>query len=109
MTPELQIAERLDVRGALRIGIAQLRSANVSAPTLAAELLLLHALSKERAWLYAHPEEQLSAAQQETFLSLLARRAAGEPVQHLTGHQEFWSLEFEVNSDVLIRARKPNT
>ncbi len=92
----------MDVRGALQHGIAQLRSANVSAYTLAAELLLLHAVAQERAWLYAHPEEPLSAAQQEAFLSLIARRAAGEPVQHLTGHQEFWGLEFEVNADVLI-------
>ena len=102
MTPELKIAERLDIRAALQHGIAHLRAASVFSHTLAAELLLLHALSKERAWLYAHPEEQLSSAQQEMFLSLLARRAAGEPVQHLTGHQEFWGLEFEVNPDVLI-------
>jgi release factor glutamine methyltransferase len=95
-------AERMDVRGALQRGIAQLRSANVSAYTLAAELLLLHAVAKERAWLYAHPEEHLSAEQQRNFLALLRRRAAGEPVQHLTGHQEFWGREFEVNSDVLI-------
>jgi release factor glutamine methyltransferase len=94
--------ERMDVRGALQYGIAQLRSANVSAYTLAAELLLLHVVAKERAWLYAHPEERLSAKQQHNFLALLARRAAGEPVQHLTGHQEFWGLEFEVNRDVLI-------
>ena len=93
--------ERMDVRGALQYGIAQLRSANVSAYTLAAELLLLHVVAKERAWLYAHPEERLSAEQQHNFLALLARRAAGEPVQHLTGHQEFWGLEFEVNRDVL--------
>jgi release factor glutamine methyltransferase len=92
----------MEIRKALQHGIAELRSANVSAYTLAAELLLLQALSRERAWLYAHPEEQLSATQQETFLALLGRRAAGEPVQHLTGHQEFWGLEFEVNPDVLI-------
>src|SRR5271166_1802415 len=92
----------MQIRTALREGIAQLRAANVSSFTLAAELLLLHAVAKERAWLYSHPEEQLSPAQQRNFLSLVARRAAGEPVQHLTGHQEFWGLDFEVNSDVLI-------
>jgi release factor glutamine methyltransferase len=94
--------ERIDVRGALQYGIAQLRSANVSAYTLAAELLLLHVVAKERDWLYAHPEARLSAEQQRNFLALLARRAAGEPVQHLTGDQEFWGREFEVNCDVLI-------
>jgi release factor glutamine methyltransferase len=92
----------MEIRIALQTGIAQLRSANVSAYTLAAELLLLHAIAKERAWLYAHPEEHLSSAQEQNFLQLIVRRAAGEPVQHLTGHQEFWGLEFEVNRDVLI-------
>src|SRR5450755_2874082 len=92
----------MEIRTALQTGIAQLRSANVSAYTLAAELLLLHAIAKERAWLYAHPEEHLSPAQENSFLELIARRAAGEPVQHLTGHQEFWGLEFEVSRDVLI-------
>ncbi len=102
MTHESQIVAQMDVRAALQRAIAELRAANVSAYTLAAELLLLHAVAKERAWLYSHPEEHLSADQQRNFLSLLARRAAGEPVQHLTGHQEFWGLQFEVNSDVLI-------
>jgi release factor glutamine methyltransferase len=92
----------MDLRTALQKGIAQLRTANVSAYTLAAELLLLHAIAKERAWLYAHAEEQLSPTQEQHFLEMLARRATGEPVQHLTGHQEFWGLDFEVNSDVLI-------
>jgi len=92
----------MDVRAALQRGIAELRDANISAYTLAAELLLLHALGKERAWIYSHPEEKLSAGQRQTFLSLVARRATGEPVQYLTGHQEFWGLEFAVNPDVLI-------
>ena len=92
----------MEIRNALQIGIARLRSANISAFTLAAELLLLHALSKNRSWIYSHPEEQLTAEQERTFLQLLERRATGEPVQHLTGHQEFWGLEFEVNPDVLI-------
>jgi len=92
----------MQIRDALKTGIAQLRAANVHAYTLAAELLLLHAIGKERAWLYAHPEAPLSTEQQDQFLSLLARRVAGEPVQHLTGHQEFWGLNFEVSANVLI-------
>jgi release factor glutamine methyltransferase len=92
----------MDVRAALQHGIARLRAANSSAYTLAAELLLLHAVARERAWIYAHPEERLSPDQQQLFLSLIARRAAGEPVQHLTGRQEFWGLDFEVGPEVLI-------
>jgi release factor glutamine methyltransferase len=93
---------QVDVRTALKQGLAQLREAQVSSFTLAVELLLLHVLGRDRTWLYAHPEEQLSPADAERFFALIARRANGEPTQHLTGKQEFWGLDFEVNPDVLI-------
>src|SRR5258708_15775121 len=91
-----------DVRTALKQGLAQLREAHVPSFTLAAELLLLHVLSRDRTWLYAHPEEQVSPADGERFFALVARRANGEPTQHLPGKQEFLGLEFEVTPDVLI-------
>lgn len=90
------------VRALLKHGIAQLREARVPSETLAAELLLIHALERDRTWLYAHPEAELTEAQAQAFQSSLNRRAAGVPTQHLTGKQEFWGLEFEVNPDVLI-------
>jgi release factor glutamine methyltransferase len=92
----------MDIRTALRTGISRLREAGVPSYTLAAELLLLHELRRDRAWLYAHPEELIGDDKLEAYLSLITRRADGEPTQHLTGKQEFWSLEFEVSSDVLI-------
>jgi release factor glutamine methyltransferase len=92
----------MDVRTAFKKGIAQLREADVPSFTLAAELLLLHVLSRNRTWLYAHPEEIITNAEAQRFFDLIARRAAGEPTQHLTGKQEFWGLEFEVTPDVLI-------
>ena len=92
----------IDVRAALKQGLAQLREAHVPSFTLATELLLLHVLGRDRTWLYAHPEEHLSPADAERFFALIARRANGEPTQHLTGKQEFWGLEFEVTPDVLI-------
>jgi len=92
----------IDVRTALKQGLAQLREAHVPSFTLAAELLLLHVLGRDRTWLYAHPEEQLSSADADRYFALIARRANGEPTQHLTGKQEFWGLEFDVTPDVLI-------
>src|SRR6266852_519464 len=92
----------MDVRTTLKNGIAKLRESDVPSFTLAAELLLLHALGRDRTWLYAHPEEQVSSADADRFFALIARRANGEPTQHLTGKQEFWGLEFEVSPDVLI-------
>src|SRR6266849_8623029 len=92
----------MDVRTTLKNGIAKLRESDVPSFTLAAELLLLHALGRDRTWLYAHPEEQVLSADADRFFALIARRATGEPTQHLTGKQEFWGLEFEVTPDVLI-------
>src|SRR5271169_2037926 len=94
--------EHLDVRTALKRGIGELRDANVPSYTLAAELLLLHVLGRDRAWLYAHPEEVIPGLDTHRFLSLILRRAEGEPTQYITGKQEFWGLEFEVTPDVLI-------
>jgi release factor glutamine methyltransferase len=92
----------MDIRAALKEGMAQLRAAQIPSHTLAAELLLMHALERDRAWMYGHPEESLDPAAAEKFRALIARRAAGEPVQYLTGKQEFWGLEFEVTPAVLI-------
>ena len=92
----------MDIRNALKQGIARVRAAHVASDTLAAELLLLHVLQRDRTWLYAHPEEPLTEEEAQRFSQLIERRAAGEPVQHLTGKQEFWGLEFEVTPDVLI-------
>jgi len=95
---ELQI----DVRAALKQGLAQLREAHVPSYTLAAELLLLHVLGRDRTWIYSHPEGKISSADADRYFALIARRKTGEPTQHLTGKQEFWGLEFEVSPDVLI-------
>jgi release factor glutamine methyltransferase len=92
----------MDVRTALKLGLAQLRAANISSYTLAAELLLLHATGRTRTSLYSHPEDQLSESESQNYFSMIERRAAGVPTQHLTGKQEFWGLEFEVTPEVLI-------
>src|SRR6202521_836360 len=98
----MQAATQMDIRTVLKEGIAQLSAAHVPSHTLAAELLLMHALDCDRTWLYSHPEEIVAPATAERFFALVARRAAGEPTQYLTGKQEFWGLEFEVTPDVLI-------
>jgi len=90
------------VRSLLKQGIEQLRATDVPSYTLAAELLLLYVTSQNRTWLYSHPEEVLPESVAENYFALLTRRGAGVPTQHLTGKQEFWGLEFEVNPDVLI-------
>ena len=96
------VPQQIDIRTALKEGMSRLRAANTPSHALATELLLMHALGHDRAWMYAHVEEPLAAADSEKFFALIARRAAGEPTQYLTGKQEFWGLEFAVTPAVLI-------
>src|SRR5271156_5211142 len=95
-------AQAIDIRRALKEGMATLRASQVSSHTLAAELLLMHVLGRDRTWLYTNPEALLQTADAEKYFALIARRAAGEPTQYLTGKQEFWGLEFKVTPAVLI-------
>src|SRR6202140_5169444 len=61
----------MDIRGALRTGISRLREKQGASYTLAAELLLLHVLGRDRAWLYANPEEPKNTKGVEKFLFLI--------------------------------------
>jgi release factor glutamine methyltransferase len=67
-----------------------------------AETLLAHILTRDRAWLLAHSDDPLSTENLETLRALTARRAAHEPLQHLTGQQEFYGLTLRVTPDTLI-------
>ncbi len=69
---------------------------------LDAEVLLCECLHKSRAYLYAWPEQELSEQQQCHFDALLLRRIAGEPIAHILGRREFWSLDLAVNNMTLI-------
>jgi release factor glutamine methyltransferase len=71
-------------------------------PRRDAEVLLAHVLGWDQAALLTHPERPLSPAAVDRFESLLRRRLASEPIQHLTGAQEFFGLLLEVSPDVLI-------
>lgn len=67
-----------------------------------AESLLCSILKCDRSKLYAYPEQALSDEELESFNALLALRAEGRPVAHLTGQKEFWSLNLQVSHDTLI-------
>ncbi len=90
------------LRATLRQGLQTLLAHQVPSAHLAAELLLMHVLGRDRAYLYTHPEEELPPPDLERYARLIAERATGKPSQYITGHQEFWGLEFEVTPDVLI-------
>lgn len=90
----------LTIAQALKQATEQL-AAHASA-RLDAEVLLMHALNKPRSYLHAWPEQALSSAALTRFETLVLRRVAGEPVAHLTGQREFWSLMLKVTADTLI-------
>lgn len=69
---------------------------------LDAELLLCHVLGKPRSYLFAWSDAEVEAPATTTYTQLLERRRAGEPVAHLLGEREFWSLTLKVTPDTLI-------
>jgi len=87
---------------ALTDAIHRLTSARVGSPRMNAEVLLMFVLGVERAYLYAHPEYELTAEENARYHQVLSERARGVPSQYITGHQEFWGLDFIVSPAVLI-------
>ncbi|MGU5545871.1 peptide chain release factor N(5)-glutamine methyltransferase [Aeromonas veronii] len=71
-------------------------------PRADADVLLCHLLDCRRSYLMTWPERELDAAQQATLQGWLARRLNGEPIAHLVGEREFWSLSLKVSPATLI-------
>jgi len=83
-------------------GTRLLEEAAVDSPRLTAEVLLCYAMRVERAWLYAHPERELSEVEWLHYGRYLHERLQGKPTQYITGRQEFYGREFRVTPDALI-------
>ncbi len=92
----------MDLRTALQQGQKLLEDAQISAPRLTAEVLLAHAIGCDRAWLYAHSNEELREVWWIHFGRYLHERLEGKPTQYITGRQEFYGRDFRVTKDVLI-------
>ncbi|MEK7834436.1 MAG: peptide chain release factor N(5)-glutamine methyltransferase, partial [Acidobacteriota bacterium] len=86
----------------LKLASRQLRDALVPNDLLDAQTLLAEALGKDRTYLIVNFNEQLGDELLAKYQTLIERRASGEPLQYITGHQQFFGLEFEVTPDVLI-------
>jgi len=62
----------------------------------------MHVLGCDRGYLHTHHQRELTSEMIDHYFRLIAERATGKPTQYITGHQEFWGLDFEVTPDVLI-------
>ena len=92
----------MQLKQALAQGIELLEKARIPSPRMTAEVLLMHAVSCDRAHLFAHPERGLTDCERVHYGRYLNERLQGKPTQYITGHQEFWGVDFLVNSAVLI-------
>jgi release factor glutamine methyltransferase len=92
----------VQLRQALNAAVERLTVACVPSPRMNAELLIMFTLDCDRAYLYAHPERELTPDETRRYDEVLTRRAMGVPAQYITGHQEFWGLDFIVSPAVLI-------
>jgi len=90
------------LRESLTSAIRRLTAERVPSPRMNAELLIMFTLDCDRAYLFAHPERELTADEMQRYHDAIARRATGVPAQYITGHQEFWGLDLIVSPAVLI-------
>lgn len=89
------------VQGILARAILQLARTSES-PRLDAQILLAHALGRDKAWLISQAQTFVSKAQTEKFWALIEKRATGIPVAYVIGTWGFYGREFEVTPDVLV-------
>ena len=100
--PSVVKIKPVQLKETLASAIARLTAEQVPSPRLNAELLLMFTLNCDRAYLFAHPERELTEEEQARYAAALAERARGVPAQYITGHQEFWGMDLIVTPAVLI-------
>jgi release factor glutamine methyltransferase len=92
----------MTVQTALAQGTELLDESGIHVPRLTAEVLLAFAMSVERVYFFAHPEQELREVEWLHYGRYLHERLKGKPTQYITHRQEFYGREFRVTSDVLI-------
>jgi release factor glutamine methyltransferase len=90
----------MKIGDALKQGSQKIHSSDTA--KLDTEILLCSVLKRERTYLYAYPEQELSKEEADSFNKLIALRSEGRPIAHITNQKEFWSLTFHITQDTLI-------
>lgn len=90
------------LKDAFKEGIIKLKLSKIDAPVITAGVILCCVLGCEKTYLYSHEDYLLNGTEYEKYCEAIKRRIGGEPLQYITGCQEFMSLNFTVCKDVLI-------
>jgi release factor glutamine methyltransferase len=101
-TPIKPSTEPWTIRQALVRSTAYLQAEGLPDPRLSVELLMGSVLGLDRLGLLLSFDQILRESERRSFEEKVLRRARHEPIAYLTGQKEFWSLNFEINSNVLI-------
>lgn len=86
----------------VRVTTDYLEGKGIESPRLSSEILLAHSLGVDRINLFLNFDKPLDEGEIALYRTLIRRRVRGEPIQYITGKQDFWSMEFIVGPGVLI-------
>ncbi|UNC93683.1 peptide chain release factor N(5)-glutamine methyltransferase [Candidatus Contubernalis alkaliaceticus] len=90
------------IKEALKGASLQLKEAGIPGCGSEGVLLLAFCMKKDRVFIYAHPEEEISSEQLEHFQELVRKRVSGVPYHYIVGSKEFMGLDFKVTPEVLV-------
>jgi release factor glutamine methyltransferase len=91
-----------NIKGLLKVSCDYLKKKQIDSPRLTAEVLLAHQLGSDRVNLYLNLDQPLTEKEVSGYRALIRRRLQREPLQYITGIQEFWSIDFVVDPRALI-------
>ena len=92
----------MTIADALQQATLKLKQNNILSAHLDAEVLLMHVLKKDKAFLYAHGEKKLTATQNKKLQLFIRQRVRQTPIAYIIGHKEFYGFDFQVTPAVLI-------
>lgn len=90
----------MKIEDLLKLGIKELK--NIDESDLKVKIILSNLLGEDKSYLVIHKDREISGNIEAEFLNCVERLKQGEPVQYIIGKTEFYGLEFNVNSNVLI-------
>lgn len=93
---------KMTIKELMNQGIMMLKNEEIEAPKNKARIIMQHTLKKTREYIIIYDNKQVTNAQRDEYIKNIKRLIIGEPLQYITGMQEFMKLKFLVNKNVLI-------